>query len=298
MKTINKICALVLGAAMAVSVFGCSNDKKQSDSGRSDDDGSAVIESDDNTEKTEKSEPAEEEFTGFKDDTIKAMAETYGAGDMTIDPVMASELGASEYNYVEGFMAFSDEDPDFMIGFLKFKTYSDAVDFINEVWFPDCDGYLFHESYGTFYDFAAIGFYEGGVSPDGSMQITYCTKDTLGENSVSPEDFEDKQIAELCREYQENGFSAEKESIYDGFKATGVGEDNRIIQVCCIKFDSKESAIDYVKKMGAGELDLTLEDMSDGSVSVKIDGNPEYYRIVPIEGTISADGLLKLQNYL
>lgn len=236
----------------------------------------------------------DETFEGYTDSNIKAMAEGYEEMGYVVEPVMASELGAKGYNYVEGFRMYLEEDPDTFFGWAKFESTEDGVDFVNEVWLPNCDGYIIHTYYGDNMVFFLDGLYGGSVSSDGLMEYVPYEGDGR-ENTASPEDFDDADVAALCKEYQDKGFKVQTDTVYDNsFMAYGVNEDRAHIQVYCRKFADKDTAINYFDESYSSMsiLSIRYTDNSDGSVSVYIDDTTDSMTTFPMEGTISADGLV------
>ena len=238
MKSLRNVIAVLVCMAMAVSVFGCSGKKSGSGSGRSDDNrsGSEEIKDDDgakkpvkdeetNEDETEKDDKAEAEvFTGYTDPQIKMMALDYEEKGLIVEPVMASQIGASDYNYVEGFRFYKEDDPDSYMCWAKFKTEDDGIEFVKNVWIKDCVGYTTHEIAGSF-DFQIDELYMGAVMYGGLMQyVPYPGPER--ENKASPEDFKDQHIVDLCRDYQSRGFTVEPEVSYYGFIAYGVNDEH------------------------------------------------------------------------
>ena len=146
----------------------------------------------------------EEKFEGFTDPNIKAMAEEYEAMGYVVEPVTASEFGAQDYNYVEGFRMYSEEDLDTFFGWAKFDSSEDGIDFVNEVWIANCEGYIAHTYYENYLTFFIDGLYGGSVSYGGLMEYVPYEGDGR-ENTASPEDFDDAEVAALCKEYQDKG---------------------------------------------------------------------------------------------
>ena len=308
MKSLRNIIAVLVCMAMAVSVFGCSG--KKSGSGKPDDNRSGSEEiKDDNTKR-----PAEDDgdkddgtddkdsndegkndlevFTGYTDPQIKMMALDYEEKGLIVEPVMASQIGASDYNYVEGFRFYKEDDPESYVCWAKFKTSDDGIEFVKNVWIKDCAGYTEHEMAGSYY-FGADELYTGAVMYGGLMQyVPYAGPER--ENKASPEDFKDQQIIDLCRDYQSKGFTVEPEVSCDGFIAYGVNDERYHIAVICIKFDDTDKAVTYVKEIlgGSSLTSTTITDNDDGTKTVYIDGDRQNIHTLPIEGTIAADGLL------
>ena len=304
MKNIEKVLTVLVCSAMAFLVFGCSD--KKSGSGRSsrDDDKATEEVEDKDVEETDETKKADdesekateaEEFTGYTDLNIKALAESYEAAGLTVIPVMASDLGAGDYNYVEGFRMFKEGEEDTFMCFVKFKSSDDAASFVKDVWIADCKGYIFHEIKGM-YDFSIDELYYGGIDNSGLMQYAPWQGDSH-ENTAKPEDFKDPQIVELYNEYLNKGFLIESMISYDGFTAYGINADRAHIFVVCLKFKDKDAAIEYLDESYGSMSMMTKDykDNADGSVSFVFDCDPQYIRTVPMEGTVSADGLIIMQ---
>ena len=238
----------------------------------------------------------EEKFEGFTDPNIKALAEEYEAMGYVVEPVTASEFGAQDYNYVEGFRMYSEEDPDTFFGWAKFDSSEDGIDFVNEVWIANCEGYIAHTYYENYLTFFIDGLYGGSVSYGGLMEYVPYEGDGR-ENTASPEDFDDAEVAALCKEYQDKGFKVQSESYYDNaFMAYGVDENRAHIQVLCRKFDDKDSAVAYLDEYysSTSMTEITMTDNADGSVSVQIDDTTGSLVTFPMVGTISESGLVVL----
>lgn len=303
MKNIEKILTVLVCSAMAFSVFGCSGKKSGSDSGRSSRDDKSATEETEDADETRSSKHNEEQtendtveaiFAGYTDPNIMAMAESYEAAGMTVVPIMASDLDADEYNYVEGFRMFKAGEEDTYMCFVKFKRAEDAANFVKDVWIADCTGYIFHEVSGI-YEFSIDNLYCGGIDFSGVMQYT-AYEGNPHENTASPEDFKDPQVVELCKEYQAKGFAVEADVSHDGFTAYGVGDDRAHVVFYVVKFEDKDKAVEYINQSWGSMsfLEKTFNDNADGSVSFVFDCDPKYIRTVPIEGTVAADGLLIL----
>ena len=314
MKSFRRIIAVLVCAVMALSVFGCSDKKSGSGSGRSGDDrsGSEEIKDDGDTKKPDKEDDIKDDksnddgaekddkneaevFTGYTDPTIKMMVLDYEEKGLVVEPVMASQIGASDYNYVEGFRMYKEEAPDSYMCWAKFKTMDDGVNFVKDVWIKDCVGYTARDMAQSYF-FEIDERYMGSVMYDGLMQ--YAPSEESGrENKAAPEDFKDQQIIDLCRDYQAKGFVVEPEVSYDGFVAHGADDEHRHIAVICIKFADADKAVTYVKEMlgGSSLMSTTVTDNADGSKSVLIDGDRQIIFTLPMEGTISSDGLLIIQ---
>ena len=300
MKNIEKVLTVMVCSAMTLSVFGCSDKKSGSGRSSSGDKAAEEVEDADETknkkddEETEKATEAEV-FTGYTDRNIKALAESYEAAGLTVIPVLSSELGAGDYNYVEGFRMYSEGSEDAYMGFLKFKSAEDAANFVQDVWIADCKGYIWHEVRDT-YEFSIDELYFGGIDHSGMIQYGPWDGDPY-ENTATIDDFEDPQIIELYKEYLNKGFSIESEITYDGFTAYGINEERAHIFVVCTKYPSKDAALEFLKT-SYGSMSMMTEEYTenaDGSVSFVFDCDPQYIRTVPIEGTVYEDGLVIMQ---
>ena len=221
------------------------------------------------------------------------MADEYEAMGYVVEPIMASDLGAEDYNYVEGFRMYLEEDPDTFFGWAKFDSSEDGFDFVYDVWIPNCEGYIAHEYYANTLTFFIDGLYGGSVDYNGLMEYVPYEGDGR-ENTASPEDFDNPDVAALCKEYQEKGFKVQADTVYDNtFTAYGVNENREHIAVYCKKYSDKETAKTYITDNFGymSTVEPSFEDNDDGSVSFVIDGD-EAYHVFPLSGTISEDGLL------
>ena len=238
----------------------------------------------------------EEKFEGFTDPNIKAMADEYEAMGYVVEPVMASEFGAQDYNYVEGFRMYMEEDPDTFFGWAKFETTEDGIDFVNEVWVANCEGYIVHSYYDTYLTFFIDGLYGGSVTYGGLMEYVPYEGDGR-ENTASPEDFEDAEVAALCKEYQDKGFKVQADSIYDNnFMAYGVDENRAHIQVYCRKFAEKDAALEHFEENTSysSMMEVSYTENADGTISVQVDETSGSLVTCPMVGTISESGLVVL----
>lgn len=300
MKNCRKVLTALVCMALAVSVFGCAD--KDSKSGKSGGDkpkkqAEDVIgtEDDEGNEPAEKDTKAPEVFIGYTDPTIKLMAAEYEAKDMVVEPLMASDLGASDYNYVDGFRFYAPGKPDAYICWVKFKSADDAKNFVNEVLIKDCKGYIAHEQAGS-YNFSIDGRYTGSVMSNGLVELMPYEGDDR-KSDAGPEDFKDPKLAALCKDYVDKGFVIQKDKTYDGFNAYSVNDERYHIVVMCIKFKDKDAAVKYVNEILAASslTKATLNDNADGSVAVNITVDPNVSPTGSMEGTIDTDGLLIVQ---
>lgn len=320
LKMTRTLMALILAMVMAGSTFALAACGKETRSSKSDRKSSKTEDEDEDDEdededdkeskkdkkkdskKDKKSEEddtadivieASEEFTGFSDSTIKSMAEQYEAMGYVVEPVTAADLGAKDYNYVEGFRMYLEEDPETFFGWAKFESTEDGIDYVNDVWIADCDGYIAHETYG-YLSFFIDDLYGGSVTYDGLMEYVPYEGDGR-ENTASPEDFDDPEISALCTEYQGKGFKIEADTTYDNsFVAYGVNEDRQHIQVVCRKFGDKEEASKFVEEclLSMSTMELTFEDNDDGSSSFQIDDTTGSLPTFPIIGEITESGVM------
>ena len=303
MKIYKKVLTALVCMALAVSVFGCAD--KDSKSGKSNSDKpkkqtEEVIDTEDDESKDteEKETKAPEVFTGYTDPTIKMMAAEYEAKDMVVEPIMASDLGASDYNYVDGFRFYAPGKPDAYICWVKFKSADDAKSFVNEVLIKDCKGYIAHEQAGSYY-FSIDGRYTGSVMSTGLVELMPYEGDDR-KSDAGPEDFKDPKLAALCKDYVDKGFAIEKDKTYNGFRAYGVNDERYHIVDTCIKFKDKDAAVKYVNEILAASslTKVTLNDNADGSVAVNVTVDPNASPVGSMEGTIDSDGLLVLRSKL
>lgn len=300
MKNCRKVLTALVCMALAVSVFGCAGKDSKSDKSGSDKlkkQAEDVIgtEDDKSNEPEEKDTKAPEVFTGYTDPTIKLMAAEYEAKDMVVEPLMASDLGASDYNYVDGFRFYAPGKPDTYICWVKFKSADDAKNFVNEVLIKDCKGYIAHEQAGS-YLFSIDGRYTGSVMRNGLVELMPYEGDNR-KSDAGPEDFKDPKLAALCKDYIDKGFAIEKDKTYDGFRAYGVNDERYHIVVMCIKFKDKDAAVKYVNEILAASslTKATLNDNADGSIAVNVTVDPNVSPTGSMEGTIDNDGLLVVQ---
>ena len=300
MKNCRKVLTALVCMALAVSVFGCAgkdskSDKSGSDKPKKQAEDVIGTEDDEGNEPEEKDTKAPEVFTGYTDPTIKLMAAEYEAKDMVVEPLMASDLGASDYNYVDGFRFYAPGKPDAYICWVKFKSADDAKNFVNEVLIKDCKGYIAHEQAGS-YNFSIDGRYIGSVMSNGLVELMPYEGDDR-KSDAGPEDFKDPKLAALCKDYIDKGFAIEKDKTYDGFRAYGVNDERYHIVVMCIKFKDKDAAVRYVNEVLAASslTKATLNDNADGSVAVNVTVDPNVSPTGSMEGTIDTDGLLVVQ---
>lgn len=300
MKNCRKVLTALVCMALAVSVFGCAGKDSKSDKSGSDKpkkQAEEVIgtEDDESNEPEEKDTKAPEVFSGYTDPTIKLMAAEYEAKDMVVEPLMASDLGASDYNYVDGFRFYAPGKPDAYICWVKFKSADDAKNFVNEVLIKDCKGYIAHEQAGS-YNFSIDGRYCGSVMSTGLVELMPYEGDDR-KSDAGPEDFKDPKLASLCKDYVDKGFVIQKDKTYDGFNAYGVNDEHYHIVVMCIKFKDKDAAVKYVNEILAASslTKATLNDNADGSVAVNVTVDPNVSPTGSMEGTIDTDGLLVVQ---
>lgn len=301
MKIYKKVLTALVCMSLAVSVFGCAD--KDSKSGKSNSDKpkkqtEEVIdtEDDESNEPEEKDTKAPEVFTGYTDPTIKLMAAEYEAKDMVVEPLMASDLGASDYNYVDGFRFYAPGKPDAYICWVKFKSADDGIRFVDEVLIKDCKGYIAHEQAGS-YIFSIDGRYCGSVMSNGLVELMPYEGDDR-KSDAGPEDFKDPKLASLCKDYVDKGFVIQKDKTYDGFNAYGVNDEHYHIVVMCIKFKDKDAAVRYVNEILAGSsmAKATLNDNADGTIAVNVTVDPNVSPVGSMEGTIDSDGLLVVQS--
>ena len=300
MKNCRKVLTALVCMALAVSVFGCAGKDSKSDKSGSDKpkkQAEEVIgtEDDESNEPEEKDTKAPEVFTGYTDPTIKLMAAEYEAKDMVVEPLMASDLGASDYNYVDGFRFYAPGKPDAYICWVKFKSADDGIRFVDEVLIKDCKGYIAHEQAGS-YIFSIDGRYCGSVMSTGLVELMPYEGDDR-KSDAGPKDFKDPKLAALCKDYIDKGFAIEKDKTYDGFRAYGVNDERYHIVVMCIKFKDKDAAVKYVNEILAASslTKATLNDNADGSIAVNVTVDPNVSPTGSMEGTIDTDGLLVVQ---
>ena len=333
LKISKTILALVLAMVMAGSAFalaGCSKDSKSSRSdrrsSRDDDDDDDDDEDDEDEDDEDEDEDDEDEdkkdkkkdkssdkktdstdvvedvkvekeevFDGYTDTTIKMMAEEYEEMGYIVEPIFASDIGAKDYNYIEGFTMYLKGQEEYAMNWGKFESNDDAEQFVKDVWIANCEGYIDYDAYGM-YGFYVDGYYAGSVTTDGLLQFVPYEGDGR-ENNASPSDFDDPTVSAVCKELQDKGFKVEKGYEDNTFTAYGVNEDRRHVVTNCKKYkdldDAKESIERGMSSMYS--VDITYEDNSDGSVNILIEGDDAYH-IFPIEGTISADGVSVLTN--